>query len=138
MSILKEFQEFAYKGNVVDLAVGVIMGAAFGPIVKTLVDNVVMPPIGLALGGVDFSGYKFILKAANEAAKQPEVAISYGLFINAIINFLITAAAVFLLVKAMNEAKRRMVKEDAAAAAPTAPPASEVYHKEIRDALVKR
>ena len=136
MSIVKEFQEFAMKGNVVDLAVGVIMGAAFGPIVSTLVEKVIMPPIGLALGGVDFSGYKWVLKAGDAAAKVPEVAISYGMFINTVINFLITAAAIFALVKAMNHAKARLAKEQAAAP-PAPPPASEVYLKEIRDALVK-
>lgn len=135
MSILKEFQEFAMKGNVVDLAVGVIMGAAFGPIVSTLVDNVVMPPIGMLLGGVDFSSYMVVLKADPDAAKI--VAIKYGLFLNAIIKFILTAAAVFLLVKAMNSAKKRFEKAEAPAA-PAAPPASEVYLKEIRDLLAKK
>ncbi len=135
MSILKEFQEFAMKGNVMDLAVGVIMGAAFGPIVSTLVDNVIMPPIGLMLGGVDFSSYMVMLKADPDPAKA--VAIKYGLFLNAVIKFLLTAAAVFLLVKAMNEAKKRMEKP-VAAAAPPPPPPSEVYLKEIRDLLAKK
>jgi large conductance mechanosensitive channel len=137
MSMLNEFKEFAIKGNVVDLAVGVIMGAAFGPIVSTLVEKVIMPPIGLALGGADFSGYKIVLKAADAATKTPEVAIGYGLLINAIIAFLVTAAAIFMLVKAMNKMKAKMMKE-AAAAPPPPPPAQEVYLKEIRDALVKR
>ena len=137
MSVVKEFKEFAMKGNVVDLAVGVIMGAAFGPIVSTLVDKIIMPPIGLAVGGADFSAYKLVLKAGDVAAKVPEVSISYGLFINAIINFLITAAAIFLLVKAINEMKKRMEKEKAAEP-PPAPPASEVYLREIREALTKR
>ena len=135
MGIVSEFRDFAMKGNVVDLAVGVIMGAAFGPIISTLVENVIMPPIGLGLGNVDFSQYKWVLKPAVE--KIPEVAISYGLFLNAIIKFLITAAAIFALVKAMNHAKARMVKE-AAAAPPPPPPAQEVLLREIRDALVKR
>ena len=134
MGIINEFKDFAMKGNVVDLAVGVIMGAAFGPIISTLVENVIMPPIGLALGGVDFSGYKWILKSAVD--KAPEVAVSYGLFINALIKFLITAAAIFALVKAMNHAKARMVAA-AAAAPPPPPPAQEVLLREIRDALVK-
>ena len=134
MGIIKEFQEFAMKGNVVDLAVGVIMGAAFGPIVLTLVEKVIMPPIGLAMGGVDFSGYKWILKAA--ADKSPEVAISYGLFGNTLINFLITAFAIFMLVKAMNHAKAKMARE-AAAAPPPPPTVQEVLLTQIRDALVK-
>lgn len=140
MSILKEFQEFAMKGNVIDLAVGVIMGAAFGPIVSTLVDNVIMPPIGLLLGGVDFSQYMVVLKAGDEAKKIPEVAIKYGVFINAVIKFVITAAAIFLLIKVMNEAKKRLEKPapGAAPAAPPPPPPTEVYLKEIRDLLAAK
>ena len=137
MSMIQEFKEFAMRGNVVDLAVGVIMGAAFAPIVSTLVDKIIMPPIGLALGGADFSSYKAILKAGDAASKVPEVAISYGLFINALINFAFTAFAIFLLVKGINEMKKRFDKEKAAAP-PAAPAPSEVYLKEIRDALVKR
>ncbi len=133
MSIIQEFKDFAMKGNVVDLAVGVIMGAAFAPIVGTLVDNVIMPPIGLAMAGLDFASLKAILQTGDATKKIPEVAIGYGLFLNAIIKFLITAFAIFLLVKAMNA-----VKKPAPAAAPAAPPPSEVYLKEIRDALVKR
>jgi large conductance mechanosensitive channel len=138
MGIVKEFQEFAMRGNVVDLAVGVIMGAAFGPIVSTLVDNVIMPPIGLLLGGVDFSSYMVMLKADPDPAKA--VAIKYGLFLNAIIKFIITAFAIFMLVKAMNEAKKRMEKPapGAAPAAPPPPPPTEVYLKEIRDLLAKK
>lgn len=119
------------KGNVVDLAVGVIMGAAFGPIVGTLVDNIIMPPIGLAMAGLDFSTLQIVLQENADPVKA--VAIKYGLFLNAVIKFLITAFAIFLLVKAMNAAKR-----PAPAAAPAAPPASETYLKEIRDALVKK
>ena len=133
MGMLDEFKDFAMKGNVVDLAVGVIMGAAFAPIVGTLVDNVIMPPIGLAMAGLDFSTLKYPLQAANEAKAVKEVAIGYGLFLNAIIKFMITAGAIFLLVKAMNT-----MKKPAPAAAPAAPAPSEVYLKEIRDALVKR
>ena len=133
MGIISEFKEFAMKGNVVDLAVGVILGASFAPIVGTLVDNVIMPPIGMAMAGLDFSALKIPLQAADAARKVPEVAIGYGLFLNAVIKFLITAFAVFLLVKAMNTLKRPAP----AAAAPPTPPA-EVYLREIRDALVKR
>ncbi len=133
MGMLDEFKEFAMKGNVVDLAVGVIMGASFAPIVGTLVDNVIMPPIGLAMAGLDFSSLKAVLQTADPAKKVAEVAIGYGLFLNAIIKFLITAFAIFLLVKAMNS-----MKKPAAAAVPAAPPVSEIYLKEIRDALVKK
>jgi large conductance mechanosensitive channel len=128
MSMLQEFKDFAMKGNVLDLAVGVIMGAAFAPIVSTLVDNIVMPPIGAMMAGVDFS----TLAASIPTGAEP-VLIKYGLFLNAIIKFLITAFAIFLLVKAVNATKK-----PAPAAAPAAPPASEVYLKEIRDLLAKR
>lgn len=131
MGMMQEFKDFAMKGNVVDLAVGLIMGAAFGPIISTLVDNVIMPPIGLLLAGIDFSTLQVPLTADPDPAKV--VAIKYGLFLNAVVKFLITAFAVFMLVKAMNS-----MKKPAAAAAPAAPPPAEVYLKEIRDALVKK
>ncbi len=127
MSVADEFKEFAMKGNVLDLAVGVIMGAAFAPIVSTLVDNIVMPPIGFLMAGVDFSTL-----AVNIPTPSDPVPIKYGLFLNAIIKFLITAFAIFLLVKAVNT-----MKKPAPAAAPPPPP-SEVYLKEIRDLLAKR
>lgn len=133
MGMLDEFKDFAMKGNVVDLAVGVIMGASFAPIVGTLVDNVIMPPIGLAMAGLDFSALKAVLQTADPAKKVAEVAIGYGLFLNAIIKFLITAFAIFLLVKALNSMKKPVAAAPAAAPAP-----SEVYLKEIRDALVKK
>lgn len=133
MSMMQEFKDFAMKGNVVDLAVGVIMGAAFAPIVGTLVDNVIMPPIGLAMAGLDFSSLKAILQPGDATKKVAEVAIGYGLFLNAVIKFLITAFAIFLLVKAMNSMKKPAL---AAAAAP--PPPTETYLKEIRDLLAKR
>jgi large conductance mechanosensitive channel len=133
MGVMQEFKDFAMKGNVVDLAVGVIMGAAFAPIVGTLVDNVIMPPIGYAMAGLDFSSLKAVLQSGDAAKKIPEVAIGYGLFLNAIIKFLITAFAIFLLVKAMNSMKKPAVAADA-----PPPPPSEVYLKEIRDALVKK
>jgi large conductance mechanosensitive channel len=128
MGMMQEFKEFAMKGNVLDLAVGVIMGAAFAPIVSTLVDNIVMPPIGYMMAGVDFSS----LAVAIPTPTEP-VMIKYGLFLNALIKFLITAFAIFLLVKAVNS-----MKKPAADAAPAAPPAQEVLLKEIRDLLAKR
>jgi large conductance mechanosensitive channel len=128
MSMLQEFKDFAMKGNVLDLAVGVIMGAAFAPIVSTLVDNIVMPPIGFLMAGVDFSTLAVGLPTGGEP-----VLIKYGLFLNAIIKFLITAMAIFLLVKALNS-----MKKPAPAAAPAAPPPTETYLKEIRDLLAKR
>jgi large conductance mechanosensitive channel len=135
MTILKEFREFAIKGNVVDMAVGIIIGGAFGTIVQSLVKDVIMPPIGLMLGGVDFSNIKIPLKAA-AAAGQDAVAINIGAFINNVISFLIVAGAVFALVKAINELKKRFEHEGEKA--PMPPPKSEIYLKEIRDALVKK
>lgn len=129
MSVLQEFKDFAMKGNVVDLAVGVIMGAAFAPIVGTMVDNIIMPPIGYLMAGVDFSNLAITLPTPTGNG----VLIKYGLFLNAVIKFLITAFAIFLLVKAMNS-----MKKPAPAAAPPPPAPSEVYLKEIRDALVKK
>ena len=128
MSMLKEFREFAMKPNILDLAVAVIMGAAFSPIVSTLVDNIVMPPIGYLMAGIDFSG----LAVGLPVPKGDAILIKYGLFLNAIIKFLITAAAIFLLIKAANSMKKP------AAAAPAAPPPTEVLLKEIRDLLAKR
>ena len=134
MTILQEFKEFAIKGNVVDMAVGIIIGGAFGTIVQSLVKDVLMPPIGMMLGGVDFSNIKITLRAA--ASGSDPVAINVGVFINNVISFLIVAVAVFALVKGINELKKRLEREGEKLAAP--PPKSEVYLKEIRDALVKK
>ncbi len=100
MSIIKEFQEFAVKGNVVDMAVGIIIGAAFGNIVNSMVNDIVMPPIGYLIGGVDFSNLQIVLKEAVGAT--PAVAIKYGLFINKVINFIVVAFSMFLVIKGMN------------------------------------
>jgi large conductance mechanosensitive channel len=133
--MFKEFREFVARGNVVDLAVGVIIGGAFGAIVKSLVDQVIMPPIGLITGGIDFSQLKIVLKAADEAAKKPEVAILYGAFINTVIQFVIVAFVIFMVVKAVNSLRR---EEAAAPAAPPAPTPSEALLGEIRDLLKSR
>ncbi|HEX4179182.1 MAG TPA: large-conductance mechanosensitive channel protein MscL [Caulobacteraceae bacterium] len=133
--MFKEFREFIARGNVVDLAVGVIIGAAFGAIVKSLVDQVIMPPIGLITGGIDFSALKWVLKPADEATKHAEVAIAYGAFINTVIQFLIVAVVIFLIVKAINTLKR---EEAAAPSAPPAPTPSEALLTEIRDLLKAR
>ncbi|WP_269714971.1 large-conductance mechanosensitive channel protein MscL [Caulobacter sp. NIBR2454] len=137
MSIFKEFREFIARGNVIDLAVGVIIGAAFNSIVKSLVDQVVMPPIGLATGGLDFSKLEWVLRPENPATEEIEkVAIQYGAFINTIIQFVIVAMAVFVLVKIVNTLRRQQAEEaDAATSAPTP---SEVLLTEIRDELKKR
>lgn len=137
LGIFGEFREFIARGNVIDLAVGVIIGAAFNDIVKSLVDNVVMPPIGLLLSGIDFSHLQWVLKPDDPATKANElVAIQYGLFLNTIIKFVIVAWVVFLLVKGVNAIRRRQ-----AAAPPeekSAPPPQEALLMEIRDLLKAR
>ena len=134
MSILKEFKEFAIKGNVVDMAVGIIIGGAFGTIVHSLVKDVIMPPIGTVLGGVDFSNIKVPLRAG--APGQDAVAINIGVFINNLISFLIVALAVFMLVKAINELSKRF--ERARRRPRAAAFAVRDLLAEIRDALVKK
>lgn len=129
MSFVAEFKKFALRGNVVDLAVGVVIGAAFGKIVTSLVDNIIMPPIGWLIGGIDFSDWKWVLKPADAVAKKAEVAIQYGVFVNVLIQFLIVAIAIFVVVKAINRLTRR--EEEA----PAAPAADVVLLTEIRDLL---
>jgi large conductance mechanosensitive channel len=134
MGILKEFRDFIARGNVVDLAVGVIIGAAFGKIVTSLVGEVIMPPIGLALGHVDFTQLKLVLQHRDPARKLAEVAIGYGSFLNTIVQFVIVAAVVFLVVKGISAMRRQEAKE------PTPPPAptpTESLLGEIRDLLAR-
>ena len=135
MTILSEFKEFALRGNVVDMAVGIIIGGAFGTIVQSLVKDVIMPPIGMLIGGVDFSDIKIPLRAAAEGKEA--VTMNIGVFLNNVISFLIVAWAVFMLVKGINMLRARFEKEKAAAPPPPPPP-SEQYLREIRDALVKK
>ncbi len=141
--MLKEFKEFAMRGNVVDMAVGIIIGAAFGKIVDSLVKDVIMPPIGLLLGSVDFSNLFLVLKAGKTAGpyltleaaqKAGAVTFNFGMFINTVITFVIVAFAVFLLIRAINQLKR---KEQEKAAAPAPTPEDIVLLREIRDALKK-
>lgn len=133
MGIINEFKEFAVKGNAIDLAVGVVIGAAFGKIVTSLVSDVIMPPIGLLVGGVDFSYLAVTLREKTDAA--PAVVLKYGAFINTIIDFLIVAIAIFALVKGINTLRR---SKEEAPAAPPEPTREEVLLTEIRDALVRR
>ena len=133
MSIFSEFREFIARGNVIDLAVGVIVGAAFGDIVKSLVDQVVMPPIGLLMSGVDFSQLKLVLKVADPVKKSAEVAILYGAFFNTMIKFLIIAWVVFLMVKGVNAIRRKEAQNPDPT--PVAPPPQEALLIEIRDLL---
>lgn len=137
--MIKEFKEFISKGNVLEMAVGLIMATYFGAIVKSLVNDIIMPPIGLALGGVDFAEMKLVLQdgiaEADGVAAVPEVAIMYGAFINTILTFLIVAFCIFLVVKAYNNMKRK--EEAAPPPAPPAPSKEEVLLGEIRDLLKK-
>lgn len=133
MSIGKEFKEFAMKGNVVDLAVGVVIGAAFGKIVTSAVTDLITPPLGYLIGGVDFTKLAITLPAIREGAEA--VTINYGSFLQTIFDFIIVAFAIFVVVKLINKAKR---KEEAAPAPPPAPPRQEVLLEEIRDLLKKQ
>jgi len=135
MGLLSEFRDFAIKGNMIDIAVGIIMGAAFGTVISSLVNDVIMPPIGVAMGGVDFSAIGPVLPG--HAADGKPLIWAIGKFINALISFLVIAGAVFMLVKAVNTAKKMAMREPPKADAPP-PPRTEVLLQEIRDALVKR
>ena len=131
MGMLQEFKAFALRGNVVDMAVGIVVGAAFGKITTSFVNDVLMPPIGLLLGGVDFSDLSLTLKAKTDTAEA--VSLNYGVFVNTVLDFVIIAFAIFLVVKLMNTLKK---KEEAAP--PPAPSKEEVLLTEIRDALRQR
>jgi large conductance mechanosensitive channel len=140
MGMVKEFREFAVKGNALDLAVGVVIGAAFGNIVNSLVKDIIMPPIGFLTGGIDFSNYFINLSGGSyptlkAAADAGAATINVGVFINVVINFLIVAWAIFLLVKGMNRLRR---KEAEAPAVPPPPSKEEVLLTEIRDLLAKK
>ncbi|MGF6193211.1 large-conductance mechanosensitive channel protein MscL [Serratia sp. 2723] len=130
MGILKEFREFAMRGNVVDLAVGVIIGAAFGKIVSSLVADIIMPPLGLLIGGVDFKQFHLVLREAKD--NVPAVVMNYGSFLQNIFDFVIVAFAIFMAIKLMNKMRRKEVEEPAA---PPAPTAEEKLLTEIRDLL---
>jgi large conductance mechanosensitive channel len=133
MGIISEFREFAVRGNVVDMAVGIIIGGAFGTIVKSLVEDIIMPPVGLLLGGVDFSNIRLTLSQAAEG--KAAVTMNIGTFLNNVISFLIVAVAVFMLVKAVNTLRRQFEKEPEAE--PAAPTTTEKLLMEIRDELKK-
>jgi len=133
MGMMKEFKDFAVKGNVVDMAVGIVIGAAFGKIISSLVGDVIMPPIGVLLGGVDFSNLSYIVQEAMD--KKPAVVISYGKFLQTVIDFTIIAFAIFMAVKAMNTLKKKKAETEAP---PAAPPNQELLLAEIRDLLRER
>ncbi len=137
MGMISEFKEFAMRGNVIDLAVGVVIGASFGKIVTALVDKVIMPPLGWLIGNVDFSDLAWTLSPARVAAdgsEIPAVVIGYGEFLNTIIQFVIVAFAIFLLVKGVNRLARKKQQEEAPAA-PAAPSEEVVLLRQIRDSL---
>ena len=138
MSMLKEFKDFAMRGNVVDMAVGIIIGGAFGKIVASFVADVIMPPLGLLIGGVDFTALKITIKEAvvdgAGAVTTEAVSINYGAFIQTAVDFIIIAFAIFMVIKGMNNLKK---KEEAAPAPPPAPSKEEVLLTEIRDLLKK-
>ena len=138
MGLIKEFKEFAMRGNVLDMAVGIVIGGAFGKIVSSFVEDILMPPIGVLLGGVNFSDLKIVFTQAvmdGENVVTPEVALRYGNFIQVIIDFLIIAFAIFMLLKAVNKFNK---KKEEAPAAPEAPPADVQLLTEIRDLLQKK
>ncbi len=136
MKLLKEFKEFAMRGNVVDMAVGVIIGGAFGKIVTSLVNDVIMPAIGFLTGGVNFTEYKFIIKEASDTAE--EVAVSWGNFVQTVVDFLIIAFCIFMAIKVMNNLMKKKKEEEAPAPAPApAGPTQEELLAEIRDLLKK-
>lgn len=144
MSIVKEFREFAMRGNIVDMAVGIIIGSAFGKIISSVVSDVLMPPIGMAIGRVDVKDFKLVLQKAvpavtegTQVVKQAvaEVAIKYGMFIQTIIDFLIVAFCIFLVIKVMNRLKK---KEEAKPVPPAGPTKEEILLTEIRDLLKEK
>ena len=132
MGMMQEFKAFAMRGNVIDMAVGIVIGGAFGKIVSSLVSDVIMPPIGVITGGIDFSAMKWVLKPGDDSDpkhKIAEVAINYGTFINTIITFIIIAFAIFMVIKLMNRMQKKQEE------APAAPPADVALLTEIRDLL---
>jgi large conductance mechanosensitive channel len=130
MSVLKEFKDFTMRGNVVDMAVGIVIGSAFGKIVSSLVNDIIMPPIGLLLGGLDFNSFMITIKAAT--GESPAVAIRWGTFVNIIVDFVIVAFVLFMVIKLMNSMKKKKAAEPAA---PPKPSAEETLLAEIRDLL---
>ena len=133
MGMISEFKEFALKSNFIDMATGIVIGGAIGTVVKSLVSDIIMPPIGLLLGGIDFSNLAITLQ--DKIGDQDAVAIKYGSFINNLISFLIIMAAIFMIIKAVNAAKAQFEKEEEEK--PAKPPKSEVLLEEIRDLLKK-
>ena len=142
MSLIKEFKEFAMRGNVIDMAVGVVIGAAFGKIISSLVDDIIMPLVGVATGGINFTDYKFVIQQAviDGATKEvitPEVTLNWGTWVQTIVDFLIVAFCIFIAIKGINSLKRQEKKAEEAPAAPE-PTKEEVLLTEIRDLLKEK
>jgi len=141
MSFVKEFKDFAMKGNVVDMAVGIIIGGGFGKIVSSVVNDIIMPPVGLLMGGMNFKDLKVTLKPASvdaAGAAKDAVTLNYGQFLQTSLDFVILAFAIFLMIKAMNTLKRKEEAKPVTPAAPPAPPKQELLLAEIRDLLKKK
>jgi len=134
---MNEFKKFISKGNVIEMAVGLIMATYFGAIVKSFVNDIIMPPIGKLIGGIDFAALKYVIQPAIAASGTEEIAIRYGAFINTIITFLIVAFAIFMVVKYYNKLKDSVAKKEVETASPPAPSKEEVLLTEIRDLLKK-
>ncbi len=142
MSFVKEFKEFAMRGNVIDMAVGVVIGAAFGKIISSLVDDIIMPLVGVATGGMNFTDYKWVIQqavvdGATQEVLKPEVTMNWGSWIQTIVDFLIVAFCIFLAIKAINQLKRKK-DEEPAPEAPAEPTKEEVLLTEIRDLLKEK
>ena len=142
MSFVKEFKEFAMRGNVIDMAVGVVIGAAFGKIISSLVDDIIMPLVGVATGGMNFTDYKWVIQqavvdGATQEVLKPEVPMTWGSWIQTIVDFLIVAFCIFLAIKAINQLKRKK-DEEPAPEAPAEPTKEEVLLTEIRDLLKEK
>lgn len=137
MAFVKEFKEFAMKGNVIDLAVGVVIGGAFGKIVTSLVNDVIMPPLGFLTGGIDFKDLKIYIKHGDPAKKIADVTVNYGNFINIVIEFLIIAFCIFMVIKAINSMKREELAPEPEPIAVPEPTKEELLLTEIRDLLAK-
>lgn len=131
MGLIKEFKEFAMRGNVIDLAVGVIIGASFGKIIASLVDDIIMPPLGYLMGGIDFANKKWVLKSEDSINKLAEVSIKYGKFINTLLQFVIIAFCIFMIIKFLNSLKRKQEVVEVA----VIPGKEEMLLSEIRDIL---
>ncbi|MDE6394410.1 MAG: large-conductance mechanosensitive channel protein MscL [Duncaniella sp.] len=139
MSFIKEFKEFAMRGNVIDMAVGVVIGAAFGKIISSLVDDIIMPLVGVATGGINFTDYKWVIQQAvidgqTQEILKPEVTMNWGSWVQTIVDFIIVAFCIFIAIKAINQLKRKQAEEPAPEAAPE-PTKEEVLLTEIRDLL---